>query len=368
MNISFVLAVYNKLELTKECYRRLRDLYPEAPLVISSGGSSDGTKEWLESLEDTYLSYIHDDDRITFSDTYNAGIKIVDTEKLVLIHNDMVIGDGFLESIERLLKPNMLLSYTTIEPPIFKGHKRPGKVLLDLGSSFHNFDSFHFDNYVQQWKNNDTLYDGAVFFMSGYKKMFEDVGMFDGFSFVPCFCEDDDFLIRAKLKGYELKTCESAITYHFVSQTSRFSEDMKNNRLKIEMDSNRNFVRKWGLPISSFNEVRYWEDSDFKFNTFSMGLTTHNKGRLIEVEPFFDKINLGTIPDDYIEKEQPNTRYDLRSKFTLTDDVDVMIYELNPFTDEDIYMLYTLRLSIPHYEPGEYEAGNMMIKIKKGLS
>jgi GT2 family glycosyltransferase len=367
MNISFVLAVYNKLDLTKECYRHLRDLYPEAPLVISSGGSSDGTKEWLESLNDENLSFIHDDDRITFSDTYNAGIKIVDTEKLVLIHNDMVIGEGFLESIERLLKPNMLLSYTTIEPPIFKGHKRPGKVLLDLGTSFHNFDHFHFNNYVQQWKNNDTLYDGAVFFMSGYKKMFEDVGLFDGFSFVPCFCEDDDFLIRAKLKGYELKTCDSAITYHFVSQTSRFSEDMKNNRLKIEMDSNRNFVRKWGIPISSFNEVRYWEDNEFKFRTFNMGLTTHNKNRLIEIEPFFDKINLGTIPDDYIEKEQPNTRYDLRSKFTLTDDVDVMIYELNPFTDEDIYMLYTLRLSIPHYEPGEYEAGNMKIKIKKGL-
>jgi GT2 family glycosyltransferase len=368
MNISFVLAVYNKLDLTKECYKYLRKQYPEVPLVISSGGSSDGTKEWLESLDDDFLSFIHDDDRLTFSDTYNAGIKIVDTEKLVLIHNDMVIGDGFLESIERLLKPNMLLSYTTVEPPIFKGHKRPGKVLLDFGTSFHNFNHFQFNNYVQQWKDSDKLYDGAVFFMSGYKKMFEDVGMFDGFSFVPCFCEDDDFLIRAKLKGYELKTCDSAVTYHFVSQTSRFSEDMKNNRLKIEMDSNRNFVRKWGIPIVSFNEIRYWEDKKFKFNTFSMGLTTRHKNRLIEIEPFFDKINLGTIPDDYVEKEQPNTRYDLRSKFTLTEDVDVMIYELNPFTDEDIYLLYTLRLSIPHYEPGDYEIGNMKIKIKKELN
>jgi GT2 family glycosyltransferase len=58
MNITFVLAVYNKLELTKECYRHLRYIYPTAPLVISSGGSSDGTKEWLESLEDENVSYI----------------------------------------------------------------------------------------------------------------------------------------------------------------------------------------------------------------------------------------------------------------------------------------------------------------------
>jgi GT2 family glycosyltransferase len=364
MNITFVLAVYNKLDLTQNCYNRVRDLYPSTPLVISSGGSSDGTKEWLESLEDNNLSFLHDDDRLTFSETYNAGIKLVDTEKLVLIHNDMVIGEGFLESIERLLEPNMLLSYTTIEPPVFRGHKRPGKVLLDLGSGFENFDYFHFNTYVSQWKDSDNLHNGAVFFMSGYKKMFEDVGMFDGFSFVPAFCEDDDFLIRAKLKGYELKTCDSAITYHFVSQTSRFSDDYKNERFKYELNSNRNFIRKWGIPISAFNELRYWEDKDFKYRTFNMGLTTNNLPNLVNVEPFFDKIELGTIPESYIENEQDNTRYDLRSKFTLTDNVEVMIYEMEPFTNEDLQTLQKLRLSIPYYEPGEYETGNMKIVIK----
>ena len=73
MNISFVLAVYNGLHMTQSCYMKLREVYPEAPMVISSGGSNDGTKEWLESLEDDFLSYIHDDEKITFSDNYNAG-------------------------------------------------------------------------------------------------------------------------------------------------------------------------------------------------------------------------------------------------------------------------------------------------------
>ena len=369
MDITFVLAVLNKLDLTKNCYKHLRELYPTAPLVISSGGSTDGTKTWLEDISeiDDYVTIFHDDDRLTFSDTYNTGIKLVDTEKLVLIHNDMVIGKGFLESIDRLLKPNMLLSYTTIEPPIFAGHKRPGKVIMDLGSGFENFDNFHFNSYVQQWKDSNNLYEGAVFFMSGYKKMFEDVGYFDGFSFVPAFCEDDDFLIRAKLKGYELKTCESAITYHFVSQTSRFSDDYKNDRFKIEMSSNRNFVRKWGLPIHGFNQVRYWEEDSFKYSIFTMGLKTRNKSLLYNVEPFFDKIDLGTIPDDYIENEQKNTRYDLKSKFTLTDGVDVMITETSPFTEDDLSMLQLIRLSIPYYEPGEYKTGNMLIKINRQL-
>lgn len=370
MNITFVLSVLNKLDLTKDCYNHLRKQYPEAPLVISSGGSSDGTKEWLESLDDDYLSFFHDDERLTFSDTYNAGIKLVDTEKLVLIHNDMVIGEQFLENLDRLLNenPNTLLSYTTIEPPIFAGHKRPGKVILDLGSSFHNFNYTSFNNYVQEHKDDCNLYDGAVFFMCGYKKMFDDIGGFDGFSFVPCFSEDDDFLLRAKLKGYNLKTTNCAITYHFVSQTSRFSDDYKNQRTMYEVCSNRNFVRKWGIPFAAFNEIRYWEDSIFKYPTFTMGLTTRNKSRLFDIEIYFDKIDLGEIPEDYIENEQKNTRYDLRSKFTLPETVDVMVYETAPFTDEDIYIFNRLRLSLPHYEPGEYNIGNMLIEIKKGLN
>lgn len=366
MNISFVLAVYNKLELTKECYKRLREVYPTAPLVISSGGSSDGTKEWLESLEDSELSFFHDDDRITFSDTYNAGIDLVDTDKIVLIHNDMVIGEGFLESIERLLKEDMILSYTTIEPPIFKGHQRPGKVLLDLGSNFGNFDNFNFNNYVQQWKGSNNLYDGAVFFMSAYKKVFQELNGFDGFSFSPCFCEDDDFLIRAKLKGYELKTCDSAIVYHFVSQTSRFSDEMKDNRGNIEFASNRNFVRKWGIPIHTFNQLNYQNQEKFEYKTYTMGLTIKDKSRLFDIEPFFNKINLGESPDEYIELEQKNTRYDLKSKFIDTDNVDVMVYA-DELTDDDFNLLFALRVTLPKYDVGEYKIGNFKIEIKNKL-
>jgi len=363
MDISLVLAVYNNLDYTKDCYDRIREIYPNAPMVISSGGSTDGTLSWLESLNDDFLSYMHDDDKLCFSDNYNSAIKLVDTEKLVLIHNDMVIGENFLENLSDLIDEKTLLSYTTIEPPIFKGHKRAGKVILDLGSSFHDFKYDLFNQYVGKVKQKKTLVNGASFFMSGYKTMFEDVGFFDGFSFDPFFCEDDDFLIRAKLKGYNLKTTECAVTYHFVSKTSRV---LRSSESKLSEHKNiRNFIRKWGIPIPIFNELYYWEDNIFNYKTFSMGLTTRNNTKLYNVEPYFDKIDLGTIPEDYISNEQPNTNYDLRSKFILTDIVDVMITETSPFTDEDLYTINKIRLSIPHYEVGEYQIGNMLIDIKR---
>lgn len=362
MDISFVLAVYNNLDYTKSCYNRIREIYPDAPLVISSGGSTDGTLEWLESLDDDYLSFIHDDDKLCFSDNYNAAIKLVDTDKLVLIHNDMVIGENFLENLSELIDEKTLVTYTTIEPPIFKGHKRAGKVILDLGSNFFDFNYSLFNDYVSKVKQNKKMVDGGTFFISGFKSTFIDVGLFDGFSFDPFFCEDDDFLIRSKLKGYKLKTTECAVVYHFVSKTSRV---LRSDETVLSEHKNiRNFIRKWGIPIPVFNELAYWEDDVFQYKTFSMGLTTRNDSKLYNVEPYFNKIELGRIPEDYIKNEQPNTNYDIRSKFILTDMVDVMVYETSPMTDEDMYTINKIRLSIPHYEPGEYQIGNLLIEIR----
>ena len=87
--------------------------------------------------------------------------------------------------------------------------------------------------------------------------------------------------------------------------------------------------------------------------------------KLMLLEPWCDTIYTDVPYDRYIQAEQKNTNYDLRSKFTLTDNVDVMIYEKNKFTEADLSLLYTLRFSIPLYEPGEYETGNMKIVINK---
>lgn len=367
MNITFVLAVYNKLDLTKECYRRLRKLYPSTPLIISSGGSTDGTESWLKSLEDVNLKFVHSYKRISFSETYNEGILRVETDKLVLIHNDMVIGEKFLENIESLLTEDMILSYTTIEPPIFAGHRRPGKVILDFGSSFENFDEKSFNLYVKENYNKNELYDGAVFFMSGYKETFLDIGLFDGNTFYPCFCEDDDFLIRAKLKGYKLKTTENAITYHFVSQTSRFSDEMVNQKQEIEYNSNRNFIRKWGCPIYIFHQLEYQKIDNFKYEKKSIGLVCNNNNvnLLQNVEPFFDKIKIdSSLWNQYVIQEKNKTRFDLKNKINDVFGCDVIVEIFEEFNSNDFDMLLKIQFVVSNYGSGIYGLGNMKVNIK----
>lgn len=330
--ITFVLGVYNNLELTKSCYNHIRSIYPTNPLVISSGGSTDGTKEWLESLEDDELSFIHDDERISFSTTYNNGIKLVDTEKLVLIHNDMVISSNFLENLEKYVDKKTLLSYTTIEPPLFNYHIRPGKINLDLGDSFENFNYTLFDEYIKKY-SDENLYNGASFFMCGYKSMFEDVGYFDEKTFVPAFCEDDDFILRAKLKGYKLKTTGSAIVYHFISKTSRQEKDSTIH----EYNSNLNFIRKWGTDYTTFLNNGLFTDDNLYYKRYVMAfkpIDEFNK----DLEPFFS--------------------YDIENL-----NIDVMITEVNKITNEDINTIKILQFILPHLNKGKYMINNLMVTL-----
>lgn len=364
MNISLVMAVYNKIELTKNCYSVIRLLYPSIPLVISSKGSIDGTKEWLNSLDDKNLIYHHDENKCSFSENFNTAINLVKTDKLVLIHNDMVIGKYFLENLSELVDQKMFLSYTTIEPPIFVDHMRAGKVLIGLGYSFNDFNQKLFDEYVEKHKNQKSLYNGATFFMCGYKKSFLDVGLFDGETFNPAFCEDDDFLLRARLKGYKLRTTDCAVAYHFVSQTSRSNESP--DKQIIELNSNKNFIRKWGMPISSFVKLKYWDDN-FSYRKVEIGLKLKDSEiKFIELlEPFFDKIEVNDYPHDYILSEQKNTNFDLSKKFEKSIKLSYVVEVLNPLNTEDIPILYNLRQLILNYKEGLHKIGNFNLKVSK---
>lgn len=366
MEITIVLAVHNNLSLTKECYQHIRELYPNTPVIISSGGSNDGTLKWLTktSGNDEFLMFTHVFKPLNFSENYNEGIKLVKTDKLVLIHNDMVIGKGFLESLDQQLTEKMLLCYTTVEPPIFAGHDRPGKHILDCGTDFTNFNQNLFNQYIDSVPKTGNLYDGGSFFMSGYKSLFEDVDYFDGFSFFPYFCEDDDFLIRTKLKGYEIKTTKESIVYHFVSKTSRFSDEYKDTTIQNELNSNRNFIRKWGIPSQLFTQMKYWEDDDFKYVDYNVGLDLKNNEQLYHLEPYFDKIVMDEIPNSYIELEQPTTKYNLRKKFYASYESDVLVTIDNNITEVEMDVIQKLRLILPEYEPGLYEFGTLKIEIK----
>ena len=329
--ISLIIPVTtSNSNYTNNLVRNIRDLYPN---------------------EDEVEIILEISDDVTLGVNYNNAVARAKGEKIILLHNDMVLSKGFIETMDKHISKRVITTYTRIEPPIYMD-TYPGKVIKDCGSDLGTFDEKLFN----QIQLEESLIDGgSQLFFGCYK---EDYIGIDGYTF-KMFCEDDDFHLRCKLAGFEQKV-SSAHVYHFVSKTSRTTT----NYQEIEKNSNRNFIRKWGSrkPAAKYN---------IAYVVHNCQLTA-----LETLELFCDRIyvtenfNVGRMWD-YVELEQENTSFDL-SKRVLTiknndpileNDI-VVEFDLLKFSPESFNILQQLPDIIKENgEPGTFELDIFNITI-----
>jgi GT2 family glycosyltransferase len=360
-NISLLVGLKNNLEYNKHFYNTTRELYPDVELCFVSYGSTDGTHEWLETLSDNNLNYFYSTENKTFSDTFNKAAELATKDYVAYLHNDIVLAPGFLENLEKHVAENNVVAYTTIEPPIFADHERPGKIIHDLGVELETFSKdalYEFVNSIQP-KYSDKTEPGITFFMCMPRIKLLNIGGMDNL-FNPMFCEDDDLIARWKMLGMNCFTALDAICYHFVSKTSRFSDEYQHRTQQIEAKSIKNFIRKWGtrnLDLPKYNIA-------FRVENCSQEL-------LGLLEPWCNRIYSDAEWMKYITLEQPNTKFDLRQRcHGLTDldryDYDDIVVEINGtrFTQQDYEIIQKLSAIIQDSgEPGLFELSNLKITI-----
>ena len=299
------MILKNNLEYTKHFYKTTRAIYPEVEICFSSYNSTDGTHEWLQEiqLKDPHTQCWWSEIPGNFSDNFNKAASLATKDYVAFLHNDIVVAPGFIENLEKHCNLNTVVSYTTIEPPIFAGHERPGKIIYDLGVELETFDINKFYKFATQATEQykDKTESGIVFFMCMSKNKYLEIGGLDNL-YNPMFCEDDDLILRWKLAELNTITSLDAITYHFVSKTSRFSEEYQQRTQQIELQSNRNFLRKWG-------------NKDFKAK-YDIGYIIKNcNPQLVPtLELFASTIYVDCPYQDYISVEQPNTKFDLNKR------------------------------------------------------
>ncbi len=319
-NLSFLVGLKNNLEYSQKFYENTRFLYPGTEIVFVSFGSTDGTHQWLDSLQDSNLKYYYSDHHKTLSDTYNKAIELSSKEYVCFLHNDMVLGKNFLQEISTALQNHNVVYYKTIEPPIFGNDERLWKEVKDFGNSFDDFDFQGFYDFENNSKSRSIQpVDGASFFLACKKNILMNIGGLDPL-FSPMFCEDDDLILRLRLSGEKIALCANAISYHFVSKTSRFSDEFRNKSQSIEKKSQRNFVRKWGFHTFSKAKAKY-----------DIGIILNNgtPETLSELEPLATKIYTDFDFANYLMMEQNNTSIYLNVKLhplSEKNDHDVLVY------------------------------------------
>jgi len=286
-------------------------------IIPTTSKNKDYTQNILTNIREIYPNenevevIIEENDNVTLGINYNNAVAKANGEKIILLHNDMVIKPGFVETMDKHIVKNRITTYTRVEPPIYLD-TYPGKVLLDCGYDLNSFNKEKFN----QFDIEENLTDGGSQLFFGCLK--EDYIGIDGHTF-KMFCEDDDFHLRYKLAGFEHKV-SSAYVYHFVSKTSRAG-----NYQEIEQQSNVNFIKKWGFRNSIYNVV------------YKKSIKIHNSNPQLKqvLEPWFNE------GKDIIVEVDGNT-------FTQHDFI--IIQQLNDIIKES-------------GETGSFELGNLKITI-----
>jgi GT2 family glycosyltransferase len=213
-------------------------------IIPTNKTNSEYTNNILNNIKEIYPDVeviIEENNSVTLGINYNNAVAKAKGEKIILLHNDMIIKPGFIETMDKHIQKGRITTYTRIEPPIYPD-TYPGKVILDCGFDLNTFNKEKFLNY----NTEEKLTDGGSQLFFGCMK--EDYLGIDGHTF-KMFCEDDDLHLRYKIAGFEHKV-SSAHVYHFVSKTSRVGDYQS-----IEQESNINFVKKWGFRKSEYNVI-----------------------------------------------------------------------------------------------------------------
>jgi len=291
-------------------------------VIPASTRTREYTDVLIKNIEEIYPNrdkveiILQEDDSLTMGNNYNKAVERANGEKIILLHNDMILKPGFVEEMDKHISKNRITTYTRIEPPIYID-TYPGKILLDCGSNLQTFNKKKFE----EFKTEESLVDGGTQLFFGCFK--EDYIGIDGDTF-KLFCEDDDFHLRCTVAGLERKV-SSACVYHFVSKTSRTTEDYQ----QIESLSNAAFIKKWGFRNSQYNKV---------YKTF-YNLIGINP----ELSSFLNVFSTSTLEEASILVE---------------------VNSIN-FTQQD--QDYVMQLSDIIYENGElgtFELGNLKIQVK----
>jgi glycosyltransferase involved in cell wall biosynthesis len=309
----------------------------EHDILIFIDADNDGTEKWCIENDIKYLKN-SSEKLFGIGNAYNLLVEQSKTDFVIIYHADMIMGKGFDMALYKNWKPKTVISATRIEPPLHPAD--PAKIVLDLGlwPETEVNDGFRVDEFDTFVKHNskDLITNGIFAPWLIHKDDFNSVGGHD--HIMKSHSEDRDLFNRFLLNGCELIQSWEALVYHLTCRGGQFEHASETKDLnhksdewnKLAHNQTREFIRKWGAP-PKYDEYQYPIISP-KYN-IAFVVKNCNYNILEALEPWCDRIyiedGMQVLTSHYIEKEQPNTSFDLTRR--------VMTIEYNhPVGENDI--------------------------------
>ncbi|MFA6553020.1 MAG: glycosyltransferase family 2 protein, partial [Patescibacteria group bacterium] len=182
--ISVIIPTHNRLNRLQNCLRSVLALHhSDYEIIIVNDGSTDGTRDWLDHLDDPKIKVIHHLKNLGQSKARNTGIGLAGGTLLAFTDDDCIVDSTWLTELEKIFH-----------------NEDCGFV---FGATY--YISKHYQGYFPErlTSNGGGTWPGGA--NIAYKKeIFEKIGTFDSM-FDRFHNEDTEIAIRAVARGNAFK-------------------------------------------------------------------------------------------------------------------------------------------------------------------
>jgi GT2 family glycosyltransferase len=227
--VSFIIPLFNCLELTKACLASLQATVPRGldyEILLIDDGSTDGTREWLQTLG-APVRVLLNEKNLGYAVSNNRGAREAKGEILGLLNNDLVLLPGWLPPILRFFRFGRRTGFV-------------GNIQLDASTGAVD----HSGIYIQE--SGKPAHRGAPGGAIRFRKVQQAIAVTGACAFVrrETFLqlggfdegflnggEDVDFCLRAREAGLRnWVALESRVLHHVSASPGRKERDEQNSR------------------------------------------------------------------------------------------------------------------------------------------
>ena len=335
--ISFIQPSRNNLRYLKWSYNSIRkNLGYRHEICWADDFSDDGTWKWMQEIAEKDKNVkIHRNEgptRLGHTILYDTLVDMATNDVVMIYHADMYACPRMDVEVLKYLERGKVVSATRIEPPLHPDGTE--KILQDFGIETEEFKELELlkfvDERLEKTKNDEFETSQGIFApWAIYKDDFLAVGGHDPL-YAPQSKEDSDIFNRFVLAGYETIQTWKGFVYHMTCRGSRFKDGAMRNPagqvfmkgressewLAQNLRSTRNFIRKWGHMVQHDQMLK-----PIVPPKYDVGFVVENcdYNMLNELEPWCSKIYTDRFVEDYINKEQSDTQFDLSKRISPID-------------------------------------------------
>jgi glycosyltransferase involved in cell wall biosynthesis len=253
--ISVIIPTYKSPEVLDLCLRSvIEGQANQNQIIVVVDGFYDINKEVLKKWS-KYIDVLNLEQNVGLCKGTNLGVYNAQCDKVLIVNDDNVFPYHWDLNLEKIYKPNNVISPNQIEPyaSMFKQF-----VIKDLGRDPKVFDLKNFWEFEKSIAEDKTELSGSTFPIFLSKIDYLRVGGWDE-NYELGVVADWDFFLKCQLSGIEMIRTYNCSLYHFVSLSTNDTEEKIQSRKQIE-NNNHDYARyKWGSYIqhNPYNNLKY---------------------------------------------------------------------------------------------------------------